>query len=102
MQIINKLSDMIEEELKDAEKYIKCALNHKEDNINLANTFYKLSMEEMQHVNYLHEQVVALIEAYKKEHGDPPEAMRYLYKILHEKHIEHATEIKIMQASYKG
>lgn len=102
MQIISKLSDMIEEELNDAEKYIKCALNHKEDNPQLAMTFYKLSTEEMNHVNYLHEQVTDLISSYRKEHGEPPEKMSWVYNYLHEKHIEHANKIKILQASYKG
>lgn len=102
MKLIAKLSDMIEEELCDAEKYIKCAMNHKEDYPQLAATFYKLSQDEMTHMNLLHEQVVSLIDAYRKEHGDPPEKMQWVYDYLHKKQTDKANEVKIMQALYKG
>jgi hypothetical protein len=96
------LSEMIEEELNDAEKYINHAINHKEENSSLADTFYKLSVEEMGHANTLHDQVVKIILDYRKEHGDPPEKMQWVYDYLHKKHIEHANKIKVLQASYKG
>lgn len=102
MKIISKLSDMIEEELKDAEKYIRCANDHKEDYPELADTFYKLSVEEIGHADMLHKQVVNLITEYRKEHGDPPEKMQGIYDYLHKKQIEHTNEIKVMQALFKG
>ena len=102
MQIISKLSDMIEEELDDAEKYINCALAHKEDDPALANTFYKLSTEEIGHEELLHTQVVAKITEYKKEHGDPPEKMQGVYEYLHKKHIEKANQIKALQSVFKA
>lgn len=102
MQLIAKLSDMIEEELNDAEKYIQCAMNHKDDNPNLAAAFSRISGEEMGHANILHEQVVALITAYRKEHGDPPEKMQGIYDYLHKKHMEQANRIKVLQALFKG
>ena len=102
MQLISKLSDMIEEELNDAEKYINCAMDKKVEYPDLAETFYKLSMEEMNHVTMLHSQVTALISAYRKEHGEPPEKMLFLYDYLHKKHIEKSHEIKDKQALYKG
>lgn len=102
MQLISKLSDMIEEELNDAEKYIRCALDKKESYPGLASAFYKISLEEMGHVNILHEQVIALIAEYRKEHGDPPERMQGIYDYLHKKHIDHANEIKVLQAIFKG
>ena len=83
MEIIRKLSDMIEEEIADAGKYARCANNYKEDNPTLAEVFYKLSLEEMNHMSLLHGQVVAIIDEYKKANGEPPEAMKMLYKILH-------------------
>ena len=102
MLLISKLSDMIEEELNDAEKYIRCAMDKKNEYPELAETFYKLSLEEMNHVAMLHTQVTALISAYRKEHGAPPEKMLFLYDYLHKKHIEKANEIKVKQALYKG
>ena len=102
MQIISKLSDMIEEELNDAEKYINCALAYKEDDPTLANVFYRLSTEEIGHEELLHAQVVAKIAEYKKEHGDPPERMQGIYEYLHKKHIKRANEIKALQGVFKA
>ena len=102
MKLIEKLSDMIEEELCDAEKYIKCAMNYKEDHPVLASTFARLSNEEMGHVNLLHDQVEILINEYRKEHGEPPEKMAAVYEYLHNKQIRKATEIKAMQAIYRS
>ena len=102
MQVIANLSDMIEEELNDAEKYIKCAMKHKDDNPGLAQTFAKISGEEMNHVALLHEQVVSLISEYRKANGTPPERMQGIYDYLHKKHIEKANEIKVMQAIFKA
>ena len=102
MKIISKLSDMIEEELNDAEKYIRCAIDKKEEYPELAETFHKLSLEEINHADMLHKQVVNLTTEYRKEHGDPPEKMQGIYDYLHKKQIDHANEIKVMQALYKG
>ena len=101
MKIIKKLSNMISEELKDAEKYAKCALNHKDTERTLADVFYTLSTEEMRHVNMLHTEVVKIIDKYRREHGDPPESMQAVYDYLHEQQLEKAAEIKAKQAMYK-
>ena len=101
MKIIGDLSDMIEEEIADAEKYARHALNHKEDHPELAATFYQLSLEEMKHMTMLHDQVVRIIADYRKTNGEPPEAMLTLYNYLHKRHIEKAADVKAMQAMYK-
>ena len=101
MTIIKKLSEMIADEISDAERYAKCALNHKEDHPALADLFYRLSGDELQHANLLHEKVVGLIEDYREEHGDPPEAMLAVYNYLHEKQIEETAEVKRLRAMYK-
>ena len=102
MKIIEQLSDMIEEEISDAERYVKCAMKWKEDNLELSQTFYKLSLEEMDHMEALHRQVTTIIENYRKKEGEPPADMMAVYNYLHKKQIEHATEVRMMQAVYKG
>lgn len=101
MKLIQELSEMIEEEIADAGKYAKCALEYKEKNPSLADTFYKLSNEELGHMNALHTQVVSIIDKYRKEKGDPPEAMLMLYDIFHKKHIANTAAVKGMLSLYK-
>lgn len=102
MKIIEKLSDMIEEELNDAEKYIRCAMNHAEERPVLAEAFYKLSTEEMQHMAMLHDQVTKIIEEYRKAKGEPPADMMAVYEYLHKRHIAKAADIKNLQMIYKS
>lgn len=101
MVIIKELSEMIEEEIEDAGKYAKCALHYKESRPVLADVFYKLANEELGHMNALHGQVVAIIDEYKKKNGDPPEAMKMLYDIFHDKHIANTAAVKGMLSLYK-
>ena len=102
MQIINMLSEQIEEELEVAEEYIKAALKYKDEYPGLAKVLFDISVNEMGHVDMLHGEVVKLIEAHRKEHGEPPAAMMAVYNYLHEKQIEEANEIKMYQSQYRG
>ena len=100
MKIIKKLSQMISEEIEDANKYINCALKYKAEYPNLAQVFYNLSTEEMGHQNILHNEVVKMINDYRAIHGEPPKEMMALYDYLHEQQIENARVVKSLQSIY--
>ena len=102
MQIIKCLSELIDEELDDAQKYIDLAMKWKSDEPDTADLFSELSAEEMGHVDKLHEEVSELIAEYRKENGEPPKEMTVLYDYLHGKHIGRATEIRIKQGMFKA
>lgn len=101
MLLIKTLEGKINEELHDACDYAKLALEHKDAHRPLADVFYTLSMDEMRHSMMLHQEVVRIIDEYRKAHGDPPAAMQALYDYLHELSIEKAEKVKRYQAMYK-
>jgi ferritin len=102
MKIIEKLSEYIDEEIRDAMKYAKCANQYKDENAVLADLFIRLADEEMKHMMLLHNEVVDIINDYKKKNGEPPEAMKTVYDILHRRHIDKAAEAKAVISMYKG
>ena len=101
MKKIQVFSENIEDEIKDAEKYARLALQCKEDDPASAEVFYKLANEEIGHADALHKRVVALVEEYKKTKGEPPESMLMLYDILHKRHISNLAAVKGMLGMYK-
>lgn len=102
MKIIKCLSELIEEELSDAQKYVDLAMKWKQEEPETAELFYTLSTEEMGHVEKLHNEVSDLISEYREKNGEPPKDMMVLYNYLHEKHIGRATEIKVKQGMFKA
>ena len=102
MKIIEKLSNMIEDEMNDAEKYAKCALKYKDERPSLGQTFHALSIDEMKHKDMLHDEVVKIINEFRASGTEVPADMQAVYDYLHKKHIDRATEIKIIIESYRG
>lgn len=104
MKIIEKLSERIEDELHDSEKYIECALKWKENDndVLLAKMYYDLSIDELKHSTMLHDNIVRLINELIQTGTEVPSDMKAVYDYLHEKQIEKSNSIKVMQAMYRG
>lgn len=101
MKIIELLSDHIDEELDDACTYAKLALEYKESDPELAQLFYKLSTEEMNHMDMLHKRAVVFIEKYKQMNGEAPAGMKAIYDFVHMKQIEKAEKVTNLQNMFR-
>ena len=99
MKIIKKLSEMIREEMNDAEQYAKCALKYKAEDQRLANMFYTISKQEMEHANMEHEQAVRFIS---ESNVEAPEAMRAVWDWEHELLIDKTARIRALHDMYKA
>ena len=97
MKIIECLSETIEQTLDMAENAIKAAIMYKMDYPTTAKAFYTQSTSLMDNIKELHDAVVALIESYKKEKGEPPVPMMAIYNYEHKRHITQAAAIKNLQ-----
>lgn len=102
MTEIKLLMEHIEDEIKDADTYAKLALEYKDTDKELADLFYRLSGEELDHMNRLHAQIIRLIEARKRSGAEIPPSMMPVYTYLHKQHIDAATAIGVAQAMYRG
>jgi hypothetical protein len=95
------LEELIEDEIHDVKKYAKLAVEYKEENPGLAQTFYNLSTQEDGHQASLHAEVVKIIEEHRRTHGDPPATMMAVYDYVHKKHIDALAEARTYQEMYK-
>ena len=100
MEIIKCLSKDIETTLNAAENNIKAAMTYKEDYPVASRAFYTKSVTLMDTIKILHDAVVALIEGYRKEKGEPPAQMMAVYNYVHERQIEQTAAIKVLQELY--
>ena len=101
MRIIEHLSDLINEEIDGACNYAKLALKYKEERPQLAQTFYNLTVDEMKHIDMLHDEVVKIINDHKATGAEVPVEMQAVYDYVHAKQIDRVHNIKVYMDQYK-
>lgn len=99
-KIANIVKEM-REEISGAEHYAKQATKYKDDDKALADVYIAIANQELEHVDRLHTQVTRIIQAYKSEKGNPPEAMMAIWNFEHEDMIEKVSRIKALIEIYK-
>jgi hypothetical protein len=102
MKLIKDLEELIEDEVHDVKKYARMAYELKREHPQLAQALYTISTQEEAHQQIIHSEVVKLIEAYKRTHGDPPAPMVTVYEYLHKRHVEKLVEAKRYQDMYRN
>ena len=84
-----------------AEDTVKKAIMYKTEYPIASRAFYAKSVALMETIKATHDAVVALIEGYKKEKGEPPAPMMAIYDYMHERHINKTAAIKSLQDMYQ-
>ena len=102
MKIIKERVEKIEDEIRDVKEYAEMAVAVKAEHPSLAQVFYNISVQEDAHQAALHTEVVKLIEAYRRTHGEPPANMMAVYEYVHKRHIEKLAEARRYQEMYKN
>ena len=102
MKIIKKLEDLIADEIHDVKKYAEMAAELKDDHPSLAQVLYTISTQEESHQAMLHNEVVKIVEEYRRKNGEPPQPMLAVYQYIHQKHVENLAEAKRYQDIYKN
>lgn len=102
MKLIKELEELIDDEIRDVEKYAKMAVHLKGTNPTLAQVLYTISTQEDGHQAAIHGEVVKIIESYRNKHGEPPAEMMAIYDFLHKRHIEKMAEARRYQELYKN
>lgn len=96
MKSIKKYVEQIEEEIEGAqdyaERYVECKAK---GNMNRANRFKEMAMDELKHCGYIHEMAVQEIEEIKKVYT-PPVEMQEKWERAHKVYIEKAAWVKQM------
>lgn len=102
MKVIKELVEKIEDEIRDMKEYAEMAVAVKPEHPSLAQVFYNISVQEDAHHAALHAEVVKLIEAHRRTHGEPPANMMAVYEYVHKRHIEKLAEARRYQEMYKN
>lgn len=101
MKLVKDIVEEIDDELDGAKEYIKMASKYKTEYPQIANMYYEMSLTEMTHVDKLHNAVVSLINEMKVKGVEVDPKMMAIYEYEHEKAMDKATKIKVMQEMYK-
>lgn len=102
MKLIKYLEEAIEEEIEGVKGYAKMAAQVKDEHPALAQVLYNISVQEDAHHAALHNEVVRIVEEYRRTHGEPPAAMMAVYEFMHKRHIEKLAEARRFQDVYKN
>ncbi len=90
----------MEHRLDAAEEAIKQALIYKNEWPDVAQKYYLDSIDLINMHQRYHDQIIVLINNYKKEKGEPPAPMMAIYNYMHERHINKAAAVKNLQDMY--
>ena len=101
MELVIKMVEQAYDELDGSKEYIKCATKYKSEYPEIAQVYYEMSLTEMEHMAKIHDMIDRLINNMRAKGIEIDEKMMAIYEYEHDKAIEKATKIRVMQEMYK-
>lgn len=101
MKKIEEYADYMEDEIKDACKYAKKALEFKDSDKEAAQVYFQNSIEELEHAHRFHKLAVATIKKLEDQGLTPEPWMIKEYERRHKRAIDAELEVKMLQAMYR-
>ena len=96
MKKIKTLSKKIRGELEDAKSYALLALEEKDPDKSLSDSYRQLAEKELDDANKLHAQGVRIINDYRASGHEAPVPMQAVWNWEHENMIEETTRIRLL------
>lgn len=90
------------EKLECAEEYAKEAVKHREQYPELAAVYYRISADDLAHMDMLHKQAVEMIDKKKREGREVPAPMQAVWDWEHEKMMDETVDVKRLLDMYKA
>ena len=101
MKIIKDVSQDIESALDLAEHYAKQAILLETNYPALAQHYLGASSQVLDIMKNFHNDIVNIINDYRKTEGEPPAPMQVMYDYIHERLINKAAAVKNLQTMFK-
>lgn len=101
MKMLTHLIDRAESTMDEVEWYAEKAHHLKGENKSLADAYIKIAEMHVAIYGILHEQMVNLIDKYRKEGNEPPKEMLAIWNYEHEKLVKEFEHMKFMIDDYK-
>lgn len=102
MKCIETIIGDIMEETEGAEHYAKLALQHKDNDRELADTYHSMSKQEAGHAENLYAQGNRIMMRLKEHDPESYHKMAWSWELVHGRMIHELTETKVMQEMYRG
>lgn len=101
MKILKDLIDKSEDTLEEVEWYAEKSLILKMQHRQLADLYNKLAEIHINIYEMMHQQMVAIIDEYRKTGQEVPAQMQAIWEYKHKELVKHFAELKVMVDEYK-
>lgn len=102
MKEIKELACDIMDELNKADEYAREAVKHKDQYPELSQDYYRIASDDLEHVDKLHKEAVAMIDKAQRSGAEIPKAMTEIWNWFHELMIGKQADVRRMLDMYKA